>query len=630
MIPDISRERIRSRLIKNASQLWGVQASDVNAFDPIVNMMFSAFAAEMEKIYHEIESSHSRVLERLSKLLVPEVNKGPLPAHGVIHAGANEPRTVIGSNTQFYFQKRIPSKESSMRETFRDLYFTPVADTTLFNGDIQYLAFGRSMYSNTDSIHKERVAEGRGSRKIESNAVWVGLDLNDRLDSIKDLSFYFDWITSAERAYFSKFLSSTKWTLSGVDLDIVQGLPLVSNEDIQDFLDPEIEFDPARNVARDVLNFYKERFVTVSLPSGFTGGLHTLSTRLPEELKQIFNEQEVSFIQKKLFWIKIVFPGSLSGEVIENLSCSINSFPVINRRFNEFTYRLQPQFNIIPLGADADHFFSIQGVKTTDGSQYNSSSLADTHKIAPGTYVLRRGGIERFDTRNAGELLTYMVELLRDESAAFAIYGHESLTADLKGLNQTLNVISQTLDKHSDGQDPVNYLVVRSKSRNDVIFIEFWSTAGEFGNNQKIGTRLSLNSGANVNGENIVLLTNTIGGRDSLSDSETLNYFKNALLSRNRIVSEADIKYVCTRELGSLISDVKVEKGLEVDDKSYSGFKRTIDVVLYPANELNPTLLEWRDLCRNLQIKLEASATALTPLRVKLSSTVNIPANGYK
>jgi hypothetical protein len=96
------------------------------------------------------------------------------------------------------------------------------------------------------------------------------------------------------------------------------------------------------------------------------------------------------------------------------------------------------------------------------------------------------------------------------------------------------------------------------------------------------------------------------------------------------VVSEADIKYVCTRELGSLISDVKVEKGLEVDDKSYSGFKRTIDVVLYPANDLNPTFLEWRDLCRNLQVKLEAAATVLTPLRVKLYSPANVMANGYK
>src|SRR3984885_2355873 len=170
MIPDISRERIRSRLIKNASQLWGVQTSDINAFDPIVNMMFSAFAGEIEKVYHEIESSHSRVLERLSKLLVPEVNKGPVPAHGIMHARSNEARSVMAKSTQFYFQKRIPSKESSLRETFRDLYFTPVADTTLFNGDIQYIAFGRSMYSNIDSIHKERVAEGRGSKKIESNA----------------------------------------------------------------------------------------------------------------------------------------------------------------------------------------------------------------------------------------------------------------------------------------------------------------------------------------------------------------------------------------------------------------------------------------------------------------------------
>ncbi|HWB62835.1 MAG TPA: hypothetical protein VG603_04935 [Chitinophagales bacterium] len=618
MLSDISRERIRSRMMKNASQLWGVQASDINAFDPIVNMLFGAFSGEMEKIYHEVESSHSRVLERLSKLLIPEINKGPLPAHGIVHARANEARSVISKSTQVFFQKRIPSRESSVRETFRDIYFTPVTETLLFNGDIQYLAFGKSIYANLDSIHKEKMLDGTGGKRIDNNTLWVAVDLSTRLESLNGLSFYFDWLTASERDYFSRFLPSTKWSLNGLPLDVTFGIIPDQEDNAGEILEPEVEFDPARNVERDVLNYYNDRFVTINLPSNFADGIHSLSAKLPDELKSVFSEAQVNFIQKKLFWFKVSFPPSLSTDVIENIFCSINAFPAVNRRFNEFTYRLQPQFNIIPLNAGNDHFFSVHSVKASDGSKYNSSSMADTHKIAAGMYVIRRGGIERFDTRNASELLTYLVELMRDESASFAIFGQEMIASDLRELNQNLNVISQKLDKTTDDLTPVSYLVLKTKNQSDVVFVEYWSTTGDFGNNQKTGTKLMLASGSNVSNDHLVLLSNTTGGRDGLSESETLNHFKHALLSRQRIVSEADILNVCHRELGNLIKDVKIEKGLENDSKSFSGFKRTIDVVLYPANEFNPSVDEWTSLCRSLQIKLEKGSAVMMPIRVKL------------
>lgn len=36
-----------------------------------------------------------------------------------------------------------------------------------------------------------------------------------------------------------------------------------------------------------------------------------------------------------------------------------------------------------------------------------------------GTYSLRKGGCERFDSRSAKELLVYLLDLLDDESHAF-------------------------------------------------------------------------------------------------------------------------------------------------------------------------------------------------------------------
>ncbi len=44
-----------------------------------------------------------------------------------------------------------------------------------------------------------------------------------------------------------------------------------------------------------------------------------------------------------------------------------------------------------------------------------------------GTYTLHSGGVERFDTRNIHEMINYLLELLRSESAAFAGYGYAAL-----------------------------------------------------------------------------------------------------------------------------------------------------------------------------------------------------------
>ncbi|MDX2002102.1 MAG: hypothetical protein SFW35_06710 [Chitinophagales bacterium] len=619
MLSDISREKIRSRMIKNASQLWGVQVSDISAFDPLVNMLIGAFAGEVEKVYHEMESSNSRILGRLSKLLIPEVDKGAMPAHAILHATGIEAKSIISANTQFYFQKRVVSKESTVRETYRDLYFTPIVDTPLFNGDIKYIVHDRSLISCIDAIHRDKVAEGTGGRRVENNAMWVAVDLSDRLETLNGMSFFFDWITSAERAYFIRFLPTTHWSLNGVPLHIESGLPYFKHDDTEMLNEPELDFDVTRNVGKEVANYYKDRFINVSLPADFQGGLHQLSCIMPEELLPVFHESEYAFIQKKLFWFKIVFPPSLSHDVVENIFCSINAFPVINRRFNELSFRLQPQFNIIPLVAEDDLFFSINSVKSADGNKYGSSSIADTHKMDAGLYVVRKGGVERFDTRNASELLNYLLELMRDESAAFAVYGQEMIASNLRDLNQILNLIGQKLGK-VDNAASATYIVIKPKNQNDVVFIEFWSTAGEFANNHKLGTRLSLASGSNVSSENLMLLTNTLGGRDGLSESETLNSFRNALLSRSRVVSEADIIFLCQKELGKLIREVKIKKGLEIDDASFSGFKRTIDVLLYPTNPNSPSVQEWYELCRNLQVKLEQSAAVMLPLRVKLAT----------
>jgi len=60
---------------------------------------------EVAKVYEELNSSHSRVLERISKLLTPEVYKGPVPAHAVMPTHSVEPESYIDEYVQLFTEK---------------------------------------------------------------------------------------------------------------------------------------------------------------------------------------------------------------------------------------------------------------------------------------------------------------------------------------------------------------------------------------------------------------------------------------------------------------------------------------------------------------------------------------------
>ncbi len=67
-----------------------------------------------------------------------------------------------------------------------------------------------------------------------------------------------------------------------------------------------------------------------------------------------------------------------------------------------------------------------------------------------GTYTLRTGGVERFDTRNAHEMISYLLELLRSESAAFAGYGYDFIATTLREMNQKIHVMEQKMQGNAN------------------------------------------------------------------------------------------------------------------------------------------------------------------------------------
>jgi hypothetical protein len=214
---------------------------------------------------------------------------------------------------------------------------------------------------------------------------------------------------------------------------------------------------------------------------------------------------------------------------------------------------------------------------------------------------LRQGGVQRFDTRTASELLKYLLDLLRDESAAFAVYGNDLLTNNLRELTQMMNTLSQKIEKVETNEENITYLIIKPKSESENLFVEFWSTVGDFGNGIRAGSKLTPYSSYDIRSEVAMLLTTSFGGRDALNNSETLQAFRRALLSKDRLVTPADITLLVRQELANRKADIQIRHNNRMSADRKKGFYKVVEVVITPSPDDNTTVDQWELLRSGLQ-----------------------------
>ena len=601
-------------MLKSATQLWGVQPSDIAAFDPIVNLLLEACSVELEKVYNEIYSSNARVLERLSKLLLPDVNKNTLPAHGILHASPYDENVSVNRYNQFFFSKKVQAKESSIRENAKDVFFSPVIDFPLTNGSISYFGTNTGLYAINNLIYSERVARC-GAGKMATKFYWVGIKMNKPPKDSDYLVFYFDWINNPLRDKYLDYVPFSKWYFNSTELKYEKGI--YTNID-EDKVENKFNYDNEFVQSQQVIAHYRKRYFSVKLTNIPKSGEGVLE-KYPKEFLSIYDQAELQQLNEELLWLKIVFPPFVNDDIIDLMICQVNCFPVINRKLNEVTFRLHDSdtFNIIPLKDKNDEasFFSMESVKSSDGLPYISTNISDLNQLNNGSYVIRKGGVQRFDQRNAQEYLSYMIDLLRDESAAFSVYGQEMLSSNLKILSQTLAIVEQKIQRSNESHHSIDYLILRSYQSHDNVHIEYWSTVGDFANNIRVGSELYVYSGSDISSDEVMLVSESIGGRDELTASEMLAAFKQSLGSRERIVTIADIRNVCFSELGGLIKDVKVTKEFVIDPKSKTGFKRVLNIELTPMG-YTTTGEDWMMHKKRLETLIENSSFSNTPIEI--------------
>ena len=96
-----------------------------------------------------------------------------------------------------------------------------------------------------------------------------------------------------------------------------------------------------------------------------------------------------------------------------------------------------------------------------------------------------------------------------------------------------------------------------------------------------------------------------MGGKDPLQASEALNVFKNALLTRDRIVSRSDVRHFCKSAFGEQLKEVNMTEIFKPSKFKNKGFEKyvSVNVVLSGSQES-----EVESMAHAIKTKLEVAS----------------------
>lgn len=597
-----TKEQVKRRLRAQAVALWGLQEADADNLDPVIDLLMGACAVEFERTAHQVYASQARILERLAELMVPEVTTCARPAHAIMHACSELPSSTVKKENIFSAEKEVLLGNKTL---VVPISLSPATDVTLFDATIICQATKTKItYYDTPLVKGESFYASH--EEIAYNtSMWLGLKLNSKIQNIKGFSFFFDWKNNSDKTNFVPLLSLTDWVAERDNIFKTHvGYPKNGNDAGRQM----IETDKMKPFENHVLQVYQNQFVSIQSQS-----FPLVYSNYPAAFREVYREDVLSSFKDELLWVEVRFPEGMPLQAIDDVYCSLNCFPVMNRKLHAGSrpYSLSPNLNIIPLAID-EHFMSVRRVFAAS-REYHAVSVDKHREMEDGTYAVKQSGVSRFDQRDAEVLLQYLYELMRDESATFKAYGNYALNTEIKGLEQSLTRLKMHFINKPLHQSTKCHLFLNTKLAEDV-WVEFWTSQGEAANHLPAGTRTKPLSPVHVKRTKLMLLTPTAGGREPLSETEKVHAYRFALLTRSRIATEEDLKATCFSELGDKLKNVEVKKGFKKELSSRSGYVKTIDILLTPAEGFET--MDWNATCNELKSHIERNKLFLTQIQV--------------
>jgi len=605
----MNQEQIKNRMIKRASRMWGYsELESESAFDPVLELLLSACASELEKLRFEQENSRARITDRILEIIFPNQIVGVVPSQTLLQLTPVENNVQISRYNHFKAIKKTQNIYDPTQVNTKDIYFSPTLEMKLTTAQVKYLLYGNKVLQQESFFYQEEIA--RSERNIPSGEFWIGIHAPG-VEKLEDLCFYIDVNNKEQKEFFTYYLQQVKVFSEGKEYELVEGYNVPTNSiEYENIISKNYTGIDA--IYNEVNQFYQANFFTLK---------GTIYPKTEEEKSAATTLLENYFLdhkfitEKDIIWLQFKFYEVITPKVLENVRIALNCVPAINIRNTEDYKRIKGQLTIYPITGE-DSFLDIDYISDNYKKRYDVKNYLSDDNIS---IVLRRGGVARFDERNALEHLQHLLGLIREETASFSAIGNDfAIEEELKQIGQNLASIYQNIKEKNLSLNPNPYLIFSSNNKEmDMNFtISYWHTAAEEGNDIKTGISLVCDSENKTAISKAIVVKPSFGGRRGLTTSDKILEYRNALLSRGRIVTIADVKTFAKSHFKHTIKGLEVQKGTKKEVSLKGGFKRTIDIYLNKNKEVEVSETEWEYLKDSFLIKLEKASTNIYPYRI--------------
>ena len=593
-----NKEQIRNRMLKYAATFWGIKKAE--NFDPVVKLLLEALANEMYMLGEDFTAIETRLLEKTARILTPGILTSPFPAHGIVHASPVEPVYLITRESGMYYE----SDSLSRKLPTGSISFYPACDTLLHKADIRYMVCNDILYRIDHTLEKTMIA--RTERRMSPRTVWLGMVVDDSINDLRDFSLYLDSPNLTESYEYLFLLPCTEWSVKGEQVIMQRGIyerEHVEENPIRAFFQ---NYDVMSIIDKEVMEIYNRHFLRVRQAFPIDDSFRET---LPEELYPCFKDAVREKMQDRLVWMKVQFPAHFTAEVMDELHAGTNIVPVENKLLHEQVTSLEDTFRVIPLRTEShESLLSVHSVKDSEGKSYHELLYPDGNsKTGYGTYSIRKGGCERFDSRSAQELLCYLLDLLDDETHAFGSVPSIKLQALASQMEQLMAQMKQTADNMNEFRETPYYLMIDQQSGKGQITVKYWTTNCETGNRIQAGVDLSPNSTTYLDAKTLALVSTTYGGKQAPKNRERIDIYKYGFISHGRLLTQNDIASFCKKELGELLVRTEIRNGVEISPMPSEGLIRTKEVHLILREKLDEPSQE-KQMKDNLRTRLSASS----------------------
>ncbi|MCG8700776.1 MAG: hypothetical protein MI922_22170 [Bacteroidales bacterium] len=588
---DVNYRRIKERMKSRSLDLWGVE--NPNLMDPVIELLFDVFSYELSKIYQDVKLSDSKLLERLSKILVRENWSLPMPAHALLHTQPSESIMEIDEKSGYYLQKVTQSG-------VLDVIFTPLAKQKLVNARVYCAAFNKQLVFYSDNSEPQLTLKSYTENKLPDYNMWIGIEVEkhllNRLEEIPLCILLHDSglipFIKLARAYDS----------NGQELELLQK---VAEED-----------KVLEHYYTSVYHYYREFLYTLRLKEGKRNMQDLIG-----QVGEFFDHAEMEEFNKELYWIKLEFPVAFVKDELEKVEPSINTYPVVNRRPAYKQHSVTRNGKIVSLNTrEKEYFLNIKSLIDDKGSEYKSA-LQNSIDRPDCSYSLYTGVIEQFDERNAKAVLNQVIQTVREEGSSFSAVGYDIINAHLEDLKDRLDLLEQKVNyrfKNVNDDSDRLYLLTIPFSNSEQLECNYWNTLAEMANGIEKTTVLSQYQSGGIKAESIILKTDSTGGMLRRTTQNQVNNLRFGLLSKDRIVSNEDIKGHIKTIMGENVQSVKIESGVSISTNPKQGLIRTINVNIQTAKAKFMNDEDKHRMAHSIQLELQNKSVHNTPYKVNI------------